>query len=130
MGVGFDKGFAAPEAVANVHEEAVEHVYLRLIVGGPEVLGGVGHVHCTSLLVGREDGAQARDGCEGGAELEGVDDQYGWHGDVKRAQETGFGVYKGSSFVKVEDFLEGVFGGRGLKECEAELVGMLDQTRD
>lgn len=62
--------------------------------------------------------------------MEGVDDQYGWHGDVKRAQEAGFGVYKGGSFVKVEDFMEGVFGGRGLKQCEAELVGMLDESRD
>lgn len=49
---------------------------------------------------------------------------------MKRAQETGLGVYKGNSFVKVEDFLESVFGWRGLKECQAELVGMLDEPRD
>lgn len=130
MGVTLDKGFAAPKTVANVHQKAVKHVHLRLIVGGANVFGRVGHVHCTSLLVGREDGAQARDGRKRGAKLEGVDDQHGWHGDVQCAQETGFGVYKGSSFVKVEDFMKGVFGGGGLKERQAEVVGMLDESRD
>lgn len=97
------------------------------VVGRAEFPGGVGHGLGTRLLIDCNEGAQARDGREGCAELDGVDEEHGRDGDLEGAQEVGLGVDGDDAVVEIEDLEEGVFGGCCLEQREAELVGVLDE---
>jgi len=105
VGIRRVEGARPPDAVADVHEEAVEMVDVFAGVGrgiGDGGLGG-GHGVFEGALVEGEDGAEAAERAEGGGEEEGVDQFGGGDDDAGCSACFGMGKERRDGLVESED---------------------------